>query len=366
MKILFIASSLSKKWGGTTSSILSYYSGLTHAGVKVEIAAVFHPRERQDIDPAVCDDSKIRLFECSDTLWRYSAPLKIFLREHLCEYDLVHIHGMWLYPGYVASRIARRHRIPYIVSPHGMIGEDALRNKGFKKRLYWALAERHIFTHARFVHCITTQESLSLASLCSTPAFILPNGVEIPPFSLPDPTNPRSLLFIGRLHPIKGIEPLLDALRLFPDMLLTIAGSGEPAYEEKLKRYCENHLPNRVRFVGFADTHHKQILLKMASFVVVPSYTEVLSMVALESIAASRPVLITRQSHFDDIDASGAGILIDDNRPETIASGIHQMLCSDLAAMARNAYTLACGKFEINHIGATMADHYTKILTKDS
>lgn len=363
MKILFITSSLSKLWGGTTTSILNLYAGLKYHNHTIHIWSSYTENEKSEIPEYVYGNSDITFFKSS--FWRYSSDLKDALKQNIHHYDIVHIHGMWLYPTYIAAKIAREYSIPYVLSPHGMIEPYALHHKALKKQIYWHFIESKNFNHAAAIHAITANEAKNAEKLSNNiKIFTLPNGIKIKPYEEKEFKTPASILYIGRLHPIKGIEPLLDSLAaLTTPIHLTIAGTGSPQYEEILKKKTATlKLQQYIHFAGFANDEEKEKLLKKAWFLVVPSYSEVLSMVALEAVASGTPVLITKSANFDDLETNGGGIIIHDNQPDHIADGILRMLQSDLQTMSKNAYTLALKSYAIEEVARQFVLEYNKII----
>lgn len=341
MTILFILPSLSRLWGGTTTAVLNLFYTLRASGVNIKLWSA--QREDDEINDEVLNDKDIRFFD-SKTSWRYSPSLKKALKEEIKRFDIVHIHGMWLYPHLIAARIASLQGISYIISPHGMVEVDALARKALRKKIYWHLLERSSFEGASVIHAITKNEKLQVSKLLpKKPCFVVPNGIEAleanPKLYFPE--NP-TIVFIGRIHPIKGLDRLIMAVSDIPYVKLIVAGDGEEGYKREILALVERFaLVDRIEFLGFVDKEKKAKLYAKASLLAVPSHSEVLSLVALEAISYGLPVLISRACHFDEIGESGAGIVIDDNEPSSIASGIRRMLSCDLFMMSKNAFLLS-------------------------
>lgn len=341
MTILFIIPSLSRLWGGTTVAVLGSFYALRAQGVKVELWSA--RRDGDEIAPEVSSDPDIRFFD-SKTSWRYSGGLKEALERGAKGFDILHIHGMWLYPHFIAAKVASSQGVPYIISPHGMVEEDALARKGLKKKIYWRLLEKNSFLRSSAIHAITENEKLQISKLVpNKPCFVLPNGIETlganPKSFFPDPPV---ILFVGRLHPIKALDRLIEALMDIPAASLIVAGDGDAGYKKEILALVDRlGLADRVEFLGFVDKGAKIQLYAKSSLLAVPSHSEVLSLVALEAISYGLPVLISRACHFDEIGESGAGIVIDDNEPSSIASGIRRMLSCDLFMMSKNAFLLS-------------------------
>jgi glycosyltransferase involved in cell wall biosynthesis len=319
-------------------------------------------RDDDEIADDVVQHPKIRFFD-SYTSWRYSPGLAVALQERIREFDIVHIHGMWLYPHFAAAKAAKKLNVPYIISPHGMVEADALARKALKKRLYWELIEKYSFQNASVIHAITENEAAQVARLVSPKhTFVIPNGIETlshnPKVAFPkEPT----ILFIGRLHPIKGLDRLMMAIADL-DVRLLVAGDGEAEYKKHIYDLVGKlNIGKKVEFLGFVDKEQKKALYEKASFVCVPSHSEVLSLVALEAISHGLPVLISKACHFDEIKRHGAGIVIEDNEPSTIAMGIKWMLSSDLLVISQNAFELS-QEYSLNSIARRLIAKYNELL----
>ena len=109
------------------------------------------------------------------------------------------------------------------------------------------------------------------------------------------------LLALGRLHPAKAFDVLIDAIATVPEVQLVIAGEGElrPALEEQIGRLG---LGNRVRLLGWRDD--RLDLLATADLCVFPSRYEPFGIVSIEAWAARVPLVATR--------SAGPGALIED------------------------------------------------------
>lgn len=368
MKILMIIPSVSKKWGGTTSSLKNFYYGLTKiVNVKCEIVSTYTENEKNEIDTVLLNNSDFKLFETKSEGWRYSKELKDYLRENIKDFDLVWIHAIWTGTSFFASRYAKKFNIPYIVTPHGMIKSDALQRKGLKKKIYWTLIEKNVFDNASAIHCITESEKIYSDDLSKTRAFVIPNGITNEIFLEKDYSKLNSISFIGRFHEIKALDLLLKSLVNIENLNLIVAGGGEKEYEEYIYNLVkELKLENRVILKGFANDEIKREIFEKSLFLVLPSYTEGLSMVGLEAIMNSTPVLTTEKCNFNEVQECNAGIVIKDNKPATIEKYIKIMLEADLEVMSKNAYNLALEKFSIDSVSQNIYKEFEKIINETS
>ena len=241
--------------------------------------------------------------------------------------DLLHLHGLFTWPSQVASGWGARTGRPVLVSPHGMLQSWALANSAWKKRLFRFLVEDRNLSRARCLHALCEDEALSLRRLGLTnPVAVVPNGValdEVPATpdrsalvrAHPELAGRRILLFLGRIHPKKGIPLLLDAWGRLRDegalggWLLLVVGPDQVGHAAEIRaRVSALRLEQEVRLWGPAYGEEKKAMLAAADAFVLPSYSEGFSMAVLEAMAWGLPALVSRPCNLD-VEAPGAGLL---------------------------------------------------------
>ncbi len=263
--------------------------------------------------------------------------------------DLVHAHGIWKYPSIAALRWARRGRRPYIVSPHGMLDSWALAQSPWRKRAAGALYENHHLEGAACLHALTRAEARSMRSYgLKNPVCVIPNGVQIPAQAAPArPTwgetvaaEERVLLYLGRLHPKKGLTALLVAwsqLRLDSAARfwkLVIAGGDEQGHCEWLRRLCGVlGIAGTVVFAGPQYGADKAASFARASAFVLPSQSEGLPMAVLEAWAGALPVLMTPECNLPEGFEAGAAIPIAAPGPVEIRNALERLFRTPLARL---------------------------------
>src|SRR5262249_41679258 len=151
------------------------------------------------------------------------APLlRDAVRAAAASYDVMHIHGLWHLPAWHAARAARAARVPYVVSPRGMLEPEALAIRHARKAVAFRLLERRNLSAAAFLHATSTREAETLQRCGLGPSIVLaPNGVDVDRVSAPEPrevlarygigSGERFILFVGRIHPIKRLDLLAAA-----------------------------------------------------------------------------------------------------------------------------------------------------------
>lgn len=278
------------------------------------------------------------------------------------ELDLLHLHGIWMYPSRAALLWTQRTGQRSIVSPHGMLDRWITGRGRWKKALARAGYERASWRAASVLHALTGSEAEDLAREAGrSDALIIPNAgpsVASPPVA-PGPPN---LVYIGRIHPKKNLLALVDGWKRAArpaEARLELAGWGDPGHVAALEAAAEAAGPS-VRFHGPVFGAAKHALLSSARFSVLPSLSEGLPMAMLESWAQGVPTLMTRACNLPDGFAAGAALECGPDAA-AIAVAIEQALgLAELAwlAMARAARELAGGPFSATTVAAMWAAAY--------
>ena len=164
--------------------------------------------------------------------------------------DLIHRHGVWMYPSLASLRWSRETENPHMVSPCGMLDPWAVKNAWWKKRIAHLLYEGASLEQADCIHALNDKEAQAIREYgLENPVCVIPNGVKLPeadrecapPWPEAIGSDARVLLFLGRIHPKKGVEPLIDAWAQActsqqKDWHLAIVGRDDGNHETKLRR----------------------------------------------------------------------------------------------------------------------------------
>jgi glycosyltransferase involved in cell wall biosynthesis len=260
------------------------------------------------------------------------------LRSGLKDFDLVHLHSVFLWPTSAAGRVARKVGVPYIVAPRGMLVKELIRRKSSIAKLAWiGLFERRNLKAAAAVHVTSEIESNELRRLGfkARRIVLVPNGVSLPSIAKGDipavdicaSALRPVVLFLGRVNWKKGLDRLIPAMAHVPEAELAIAGNDEENYQPSLLRLAKAAgVADRVRFLGRVDGTDKGELLRKATMLVLPSYSENFGNVILEAMAIGRPVVVTPEVGLaPTVRKANAGLVVD-GRPETIAAAINKLL----------------------------------------
>ena len=272
----------------------------------------------------------------------YSSAWVPWLRTNIDRFDGVVIHGIWQYQSYGTWR-AIHGRKPYVLFPHGMLDPWFKRRyplKHIKKWIYWNLAERRVLRDASSIlFTCETEQRLAPESFNTPPwnAAVVPYGAETPPGdpqqqveafyeACPAARGRRFLLYLGRIHPKKGCDLLIDAFLSIaasaPDVDLVMAGPDAGMRDGLEARVKAAHLTNRVHWPGLITGDAKWGAFHASETFVLPSHQENFGIAVAEALGCSRPVLISDQVNiWPEIHADGAGLVA----PDTL-DGTRQLL----------------------------------------
>jgi len=330
LKILQLVHTLDPSVGGVAAAVLALSRGLARRGHKLDIVVLDDSASPWLVDIAL----PIHALGAGLTSYRYSSKLLPWLKKQGRDYDRVIVNGIWQYLSFAAWRRYAGSSIPYYVFPHGMLDpwfKETFPLKHLKKWLYWPWAEYRVLRDAAAV-IFTSEEERSQARksfwLYRCREKVSPLGVEAPPISsnakleflsrYPQLQNARIFLFLGRLHPKKGCDMLLEAfaqMRSNDSISLILAGPDQVGWESDLRRQVTRlNLTNRVVFTGMLEGPMKQGAFANAEAFVLPSHQENFGISVVEALAASVPVLISnRVNIWREIEADRAGYVESDD-----------------------------------------------------
>jgi glycosyltransferase involved in cell wall biosynthesis len=344
MKILHVAPSIERAYGGPTQSLAGYISASRSLNAEVDVAAPFSSAHEVDA-LASSGARRVEAFRgYSGGSTAASPSLVRWVRSNARSYDVVHVHGLFNFISTFAARAAIRSGAPVIVRPFGTLSRYTFshRRSGLK-RLWFDQFERPNLMRAAGIHFTTTTERDE--AKWHGIDFGSRGFVVAPPFQAPEPVEsaaPNSLrptvLFLGRLHPVKNLESLIRAwaivAREIPDARLEIAGEGSRAYTDRLARQAT---AGTIVFSGFLSGLAKASALAGASLLVLPSLHENFGMVVVESIAAGVPVVVSEQVQLRDFVAShDLGIVASDTADSLASAIVTALRDSSLADRVRS------------------------------
>ncbi len=282
--------------------------------------------------------------------------------------DAVHVTAVYDFQVVPTLALAKLYDKPVVWSPRGALqrwhGETRLRAKALVERACRAALPRRAVVH------VTSEDEAaqSRRRLPGARFAVVPNGVALPPLDeLRAAANATlRLLFVGRLHPIKGLENLIDAVALAHEAgvlrpTLAIAGRGEPSYEATLReRVARRGLIDAVRFLGHLDGSAKTAAFAACDVVVVPSFSENFGMTVVEALAHARPVIATRGTPWAALEHEGAGLWVEPTSA-ALAAAITVVASSPRDAMGARGRAWMEREFGWGGVAARMAALFDEV-----
>jgi glycosyltransferase involved in cell wall biosynthesis len=283
---------------------------------------------------------------------------------------VIHNHGMWqlnsLYPG----SIARETGSLLVHSPRGTFAGWAMRNGSKLKRVFWPVLQRPACEAAACFHATADSEAGEIRDLgFAQPIAVVPNGIDPPHGHETAGPRRKSVLFLGRLHPKKGLDILLHAwARLqdrHPDWELSIAGSdqsyyGVTGYQTEMQQLAEVLRLRRAQFVGDVHGKEKRALLASASLFILPTRNENFGVAVAEALSWAIPCIVTKEAPWRGLLDHGAGWWVDCDVDAVAGALDHAMSLEDDARrkMGVRGREWACVAFAWPAVARKMAITY--------
>ena len=381
IKVGMLTSHISKKSAGLWEAIYNLSSSLSDQN---SISASIWGLKAQDTDTLIKSSELEDITACSvrgPQAFGYSPLLSKSLNH--ADLDIIHSHGIWMYPSLASYQWSLKNKRPIMISPHGMLDEWAVKNSHWKKKIVgWFYENKHLKS-ASCIHALCEEEAKAIRQYgLKQEICVIPNGVHLPdttyinkPSWKDDKVEGRKvLLYLGRLHPKKGLSLLIDALGglkknkhpNFKNWVTVFAGFDQNNYRQKLERLVKhNSLENDVLFVGPQFNEAKAETFYASDAFILPSYSEGLPVVVLEAWSFGLPCLITPECHLPEGYKANAAIPIK-AKTESVAEGLRhlfEMRDSERNAIGHNGEALVQERFTWQQVSKDMRHVYDWAVT---
>jgi glycosyltransferase involved in cell wall biosynthesis len=382
LSALHIVASINVRTGGPAMSVVGLAGALTKAGVRARIATLDYREHGRQLDAPGVGRRSVVPSMFGKRLRGWSPKLgAIIADEASTGADIIHHHGLWMYPGIYARRVAARFGLPLVSSPRGMLDAWSLARGPLRKSLASLAYERRNLSAVRLFHATSDMEADAIRRYgLSQPIVVLPNGVDLPDLGSAAPRDAleaefpalrsrRWLLFMGRLHAKKGLDLLLCAWSRLQaelrDWHLVIAGPDFDGYGRELTQTIRaNGLADAVTVTGMLQGAAKDSALRNADLFILPTRSENFGIAVAEALAYGVPVITTRAAPWSTLVTHRCGWWITPDAAALEASirTAVRLPAGELKAMGERGREFASARFSWEAIGARMADAYRWLL----
>jgi glycosyltransferase involved in cell wall biosynthesis len=336
--------SICEEKGGVARAVLTLCENLARRGHLIDLIT----GNAQDVPAAWLEP---QAGQPSVTLIDYPRyPLAPLSRKSLAritplldQAQLLHLHAVWDPVNLRFAALANRHRLPYLVSIHGMLDEWAYSHQWLKKRLYMAAFGRRYLHGASTLHCTAEGEIAQAQLVVPHPRYVTaPHFFDWGQFrTLPGPDLARSkfpilnsprpkILSLSRIHPVKGADVLIKAAALLRvsgmELEVILAGPDQVGYQRELQELANSlNIGEIVHFLGMVRGPEKVSVYQACDLFALPTFQENFGIVLVEAMAAGIPVITTPQVDIWPELKSAGGVIVE-RTPEAFAEAIGSLL----------------------------------------
>lgn len=390
MRVMHVISGIRPAAGGTTYALAGLTRAQADAGLEVAVFSTWgEGDEGVGLD---LFDNRVRMHQlgpAANPMSRHP-QLARHLWELADEYDVFHIHALWEAAQFHAARTAQQKGLAHLFTPHGMLEPWSMGQnwwKSAKKRLYLWWRLRKALNGSDAIHFTTPLEEQHAARLHLRPTTLVePNGLDLSEFEyLPSSGFLRSrlsiqhnapiLLFLGRIHPKKGLDVTVQAFaqmlrRTAPDSdasraVLVLAGPDSAGYLSSLLLLASQlGVRDRILTTGMLDAKQRIAAMVDADLFILSSYNENYGVAVIEAMAAELPVLVSDQvqAYPEVLACDGGQVLPLD--AETFAAAMAMWLgdAQRCTAAGRRGREHAMNHLGWNQIAERWVGHYERMV----
>jgi glycosyltransferase involved in cell wall biosynthesis len=371
-RIAIVAPMVVKSATGLSNYIAELVPELCDAGHHVTVLTTNCAYQGAPADEIVNIDRRctLKLFPSTGRVSRriyHSAELSTWLRQNVHQFNVVDIQGLWFWSTVQAARACVDSGVPYVLTPHGMMGRWDWAKHSLGKRIFFRMMLARYWRSASAVRYLSRGELNNSMVAPVGPVAIIPAAITLPPATdresvvriksrLTIPEASPVVLFLGRVSPQKGVLELLQAFdfvrRSCPGAALVVAGALEGDYGKSVQDLADdlgNHA--QIRILGAVSAEDKAALLASASVFVTLSRNEGMSSAILEALGQGVPAVCTAESNLPEISQYAAGIVTQLD-PAMAADAIASLLLNDQQrrTMGANARRLVSERFTWNSV----------------
>lgn len=379
MKILFVIEFFSPKFGGSVTVPYELSKELVKRNHDVTIITTDFGFDSNYSDTIQAEGVHVIPFHSLANLglFLYSPSMKIWLEKNLKEFDIIHMQNYRSYQNAIVKNYAQKFNIPYIIQAHGSVLPSF--KKQLLKHCFDIVWGKKILSNAKKVIASTEGEvnEYKFMGIPRDKIIIIPNGIDLTQYtSLPSKGTFKSkygiakeekiVLFLGRIHKIKGIDLLLEAFsninKEMSNVTLVIVGPDGGFAKDLQKKVEQLNIGNKVLLTGLVSIQDKLSAYIDADVYVLPSVYECFSITVVEAWACGTPVILTETCAISNI-AQQAGIVVKRN-PIDLAAAIKRLIFDDALRekICVNGKLLVNNEFNIETVVTNIEGCYRQVI----
>ncbi len=367
MKVIHFIYSIDKTFGGTTT-----YMQLLANELKNNVDLIVYAGKT--LNPIELSGVRVELFNPSIFhLSKLKRIFQVFLKFE--NPDLVHVNGIWTPQNYLFQKEAQNLGIKVVLSPHGMLEPYIIKRNSWKKKIALWLYQSKAIRTADYCHLTAIEEYNTVVNLgYSKDAAIIPNGIDLSEIKVKniwqDKQNKKlNLLFLSRIHPKKGLDILIEAVKLIErdNFVISIAGEGDFNYLNILQQLVKKYnLEEKIIFTGGVYGGEKWDLFNSSDIFILPTHSENFGIVVIEALATGIPVLTTKGTPWEELNSKDCGWWIDLSiyNLQKVITQVLDLSTQDLKRKGLNGIKLVNEKYDIREVSLKMFFFYQWILNK--
>ncbi len=285
--------------------------------------------------------------------------------------QIMHNHSLWMMPNIYPGKAVNNTKCRLIISPRGTLSGYALNRSKWLKKAVWAFGQGDTLKKAMCIHATAEIEFHEIRQKgLGAPVAIIPNGINVPEEQKQSrpANNPKRLLFLGRIHPKKGVDMLLkawaDVEKLYPEWELHIVGPDNEGYLSQMQALSRELNVKKVVFPGPIYGNEKDRIYFSADLFVLPTHSENFGLTVAEALAHGVPAIVTKGAPWAGLEINNCGWWIDIGK-ESLTECLREAMSktdNELSAMGEQGRAWMKRDFSWEQIGEMMHKTYEWVL----
>jgi len=347
LKVLYLVQFFIPAWrfGGVVQLAYNIAKGMAQRGHEVTVFSTdaFEPGRRIEEKKNMIDGIEIFYFKNINNYLaskhRIIQPksLKKQLRKHIQDYDVIHLLDIYSISTFWAYKYSRKWNVPLFITTSGVLSDYSQKNKGFLKKIFNIFLKKTLL-NAEAVIVQTESEKKDCEKLGIKNLNLIKPGINLTEYNnLPSRNIFREkynlkdddfcILFLGRIHEVKGIKFLIDAICQIRNLkvFLIIVGSKNDYLDHLFKNIQNFDMNNQIILTGWVSEEEKFEAYMGADIYCLPSLYDCAPITILEACACGLPIITTTSNGLFEIARDGAGLVVDPGDSDALRNAILEL-----------------------------------------